>query len=203
MLIFLPIPTWEHIAGAQRKWVSVLCGHFLPLVLLTCAAEGWGLVKWGKPRGKLDHRVLFTPGEAVVYEVAVALLFVAVVFILARQVKALGDTFHGRNSFGQAFAVAGYGMSPILLLRFLDMLPAVSPWITWGIGVTLAAATLYHGLPLILRPDPPHALGLYLMTCLLLVLVTGLARFVTAWYLQGRFVKVDAWVGAIAERLPF
>ena len=38
-----------------------------------------------------------------------------------------------------------------------------------------------------MEPDPSHAFGLYLMSALLLVLVSGLVRFVTAAYLGGKF----------------
>lgn len=54
-----------------------------------------------------------------------------------------------------------------------------------------------------MMPDPPHAFGLYLMNSLLLILITGLARFVTAWYLSGHFKPVEGLISAIAKRLPF
>jgi len=60
---------------------------------------------------------------------------------------------------------------------------------------------LYQGVPRMMEPDPPHAFGLYLMSSLLLLFITGLARFVTAWYLQGKFLTVDAFVTSLAERL--
>ena len=40
-------------------------------------------------------------------------------------------------------------------------------------------------------PDPSHAFGLFFMSALLLVLITGLVRFVTAAYLQGKFPKLQ------------
>jgi hypothetical protein len=203
LLIFLPVPTWEHIAVAQRKWVSIFLTYFLPLLLLVSVAEGYGLAHWGKPRGKIPHRVILSVSQAVIYEIALAILTVVTVFILARLIKALGETFHGRHSFNQAFSVAAYGLSPLLFLRFFDMFPIISPWLTWTVGVVLAAATLYSGLPIVMKPDPPHAFGLYLMSMFMLVFVSGLARFLTAWYLQGRFTKLDALVSEITSRLSF
>ena len=197
LLIFLPAPTWEHIASAQRKWTSILITYFVPLVLFVSLLEGYGLVRWGKPRGRIPHRVLFSAHEAVVYEVAMVLLSILSVLIFAQLIKALGETFHGRHSFRQAFTVAAYGMGPLLLFRIFDMLPGVSPWLTWSIGVVLAMGTLYSGLPIVMRPDPPHALGLYLMSSLMLAFVTGLVRFVTAWYLAGKFTKLDSLVSMI------
>src|SRR4029079_3236684 len=132
--------------------------------------------------------------QAVTYELAMVLITVGIVFILAVLIKSLGETFHGRHSFHQAFTVAAYGLSPLLLFRLLDAFPRLSPWLTWAIGIFLAAAILYTGLPIVMQPDPPHALGLYLMTSFMLIFVTGLARFLTAWYLQGKFAKLDALV---------
>jgi Yip1 domain len=201
LLIAFPIPTWERIAAAKRKWPMVLFFYFLPFLLLTCLAEGYGLVQWGKPRGRIPRDVQFSVPQAVIYEVAITLLTIGVVFLLAMLIKSLGETFHGRHSFNQAFTVAAFGLGPMLLFRLLDAFPRVSPWLSWVIGIFLVLAILYTGLPIVMQPDPPHALGLYLMTSMMVVFVTGLARFVTAWYLQGKFPKLDALVSSIISHL--
>ncbi len=79
----------------------------------------------------------------------------------------------------------------------------MSPWVTWTIGIVLSIGVLYQGIPRMMEPDPPHAFGLYLMSAVLLCLITGLERFVTAWYLQGKFVKLDSVISNLAARLPF
>jgi uncharacterized membrane protein YedE/YeeE len=88
-------------------------------------------------------------------------------------------------------------------MRIFDMFPGISPWVTWAIGVFLAAGILYKGLPRVMQPDPPHAFGLYLMSVLLLSLVTGLARFVTTWYLKGKFPALETMISKIASLLHF
>jgi len=85
----------------------------------------------------------------------------------------------------------------------LDALPGMSPWVTWPIGIILSIGVLYQGIPRMMEPDPPHAFGLYLMSAFLLIFITGLARFVTAWYLQGKFAKLDSVISGLAARLPF
>jgi hypothetical protein len=75
----------------------------------------------------------------------------------------------------------------MFLLRVLDAFPAVSPWISWMVGIILSVVTLYHGLPRVMLPDPPHAFGYYVSTAFLLFFLTGLIRFLTAWYLQGKY----------------
>jgi hypothetical protein len=191
LLIFKPIPAWERIAVAQRKWVQVLTLFLLPMLVISCAVEGFGLVHWGKPRGRMAHITPLSIPQASLFEIAQLIVSLAVVWIGAKLIKSLGETFHGRHSFSQAFNVAAYGLSPLYLLRLLNVFPSVSPWVTWGIGIVLAAAILYHGLPRVMLPDPPHTFGLYLMSVVLLAMISGLACFLTTWYLEGRFTRLD------------
>jgi len=85
----------------------------------------------------------------------------------------------------------------------LDAFSGVPPWVSWSIGIILSIGVLYQGVPRMLEPDPPHAFGLYLMSGLLLLLITGMARFVTAWYLEGKFTGLEVLISNLAARLPF
>ena len=192
LLIFRPVATWEGIVAAQRRWVSLLIGYLLPMLLLVAVVEGYGLMHFGKMRGQIPHLTLFSPSETIFYETAQFLLSLIIVFLAAHLIKSLGETFHGRHTFNQTFTVAVYALSPLFLLRLFDMFTGMSPWFTWIVGIALSIATLYHGLPRVMLPDPPHALGLYLSSSVLLLLVTGLTRFITAWYLAGKFPRLDA-----------
>jgi hypothetical protein len=126
-----------------------------------------------------------------------------VIFMGANLLKSIGETFHGRHTFTQAFATVAYSLGPLFLLRLLDAFQGVSFWVSWSIGIILTVAVMYHGVPRMMEPDPSHAFGLYLMSALLLVLVTGLVRFVTGSYLQGKFPVLQQFVTETAARLPF
>ena len=115
----------------------------------------------------------------------------------------MGATFHTRNTYQQAFTVVAYALSPFFLLRFLDAFTPISPWVSWGIGIFLALAALYHGVPQVMQPDPPQAFGLYLTTSMLLFFMTGVMGYIVASYLQGKFTKLDTLVSALGQRLPF
>jgi len=200
LLIFEPFATWERIWRARRGVAFVLFLYLLPTLVLISAAEGYGLHHWGWAR-ELGPRRSYTRGEVIIFEVAQFLLLVGIVLIGARLIKSVGETFHGRHTFTQCFTLVAYGLSPLFLLHLLNAVKDISPWITWAIGIILSIAVLYQGVPRMMEPDPPHAFGLYLMSSLLLLFVTGLARFLTAWYLQGKFLTVDAFVTRLAERL--
>lgn len=187
LLILEPIATWEKISRAKRGLAFVLGTYLVPFLVLTCAAEGYGLMRWGKIQGQVPRLRHFTLGEALFYEVACFALSLFVIFICSRIVQSIGTTFHSRHSFSQAFATVAYGLGPLLWLRFLDGFPGVSPWVGWVLGICLSIAVLYHGVPRMMDLDPSHAFGVYLMSVLLLFLATGVTRFLTASYLQGKF----------------
>jgi hypothetical protein len=206
LLIFEPMATWDKILLARRGMVFILLFHLLPLLLLTSACEGYGLIHWGKYRGQMQEVAQlrpFTRGEAVLFEASYLFLSLVVVFAGAKMVKSIGETFHGRHTYAQAFSAVAYGLSPLFLFRVLDAFPGVNPWITWSVGILLSIVALYHGVPRMMEPDPTHAFGLFLMSALLLVLISGLLRFVTWWYLVGRLAKVEAVISDLAARLPF
>ncbi len=203
LLIFEPMATWERIFRAHRSLVFILAVYLLPLLVVTSAGEAYGLVHWGKWQGQVEHLKKFSVGEAVIFEAAQVLLSLLMVFIGAQLTKAIGETFHGRHTYTQAFTTVAYGLSPLFFLRLLDAFSGVPPWVSWSIGIILSIGVLYQGVPRMLEPDPPHAFGLYLMSGLLLLLITGMARFVTAWYLEGKFTGLEALISNLAARLPF
>lgn len=203
LLIFDPLATWEGIYLARRTMTSVLLIYLLPFLLLIAVDEGYGLVHWGKHQGELDMVKKFTVGEAVVIEAGQLLLSLVVVLVGAQMLKSIGETFHGRHTFAQAFTTVVYGLSPLFLLRLLDAFTGVDPRVSWGIGIVLSIAVLYYGVPRMMEPDPPHAFGLYLMSSLLLLLITGIMRYATAKCLKGEFSKLQDIVTDLAARLPF
>ena len=191
LLVVQPFETWERIFRAQRSLNFVLWRFLIPLLLLASLAEGYGLHRWCKWQQDALRLKRFEVGEAVVFEVVQVVLGLMMVFIAAWLLKLLGETFHGRHSMQQTFTVAAYGLGPMFLMRVFDAVPALSPWITWPVGICLSVGVLYQGIPRVMMPDPPHAFGLYLMSSVLLIVLTGLTRFVTAWYLQGYFQPVE------------
>jgi hypothetical protein len=160
-------------------------------------------VEWGRQQWDSGQVKIFSFGEMAVYEIVQSLMTLAVVFICAHIVKALGNASYNRHSFVQGFTVAACGLSPLFLLRMLDVSPAINPWLTWGVGILLCAATLYQGVPRVMQPDPSQAFGLYFMCLVLFAMVTGLERFVTVWYLAGRMPPFKEIISHFTRHLPF
>jgi hypothetical protein len=202
-LIMDPGATWERIILARRSLGQILATYLLPMLLIVAFVEGFGLAYWGKKQPMFGIVRNFPVGEVVVFEILQLLLTLVIVFICTRLVEMIGETFHGRHTYTQAFTMVAYGLSPMFLLHLLDVFPRMNPWIPWVIGIMLSAAILYQGAPRVMLPDPPHAFGLYLVSVILLTMTTGLARVITAWYLQGKILPVQTFISNLASHLPF
>jgi hypothetical protein len=208
LLVLDPAGGWDAIVLRKRSWPMILIRYLVPLWLIAFVAEGYGLVHWGKPRGVIAglKPKPFSNSEALIFELLQLVLMAVVVFVGAKLIKALGETFHGRNSFPQAFTVTAYGLGPFFSLRVLDMFPGVSSWAYWAVwvaGMFLSFMILYHGIPRVMLPDPPHAFGLYLTSCVFLAMVSGFMRFLSYWYLMGKIGKLDALIAQIIAHVPF
>jgi hypothetical protein len=191
LLLLEPVRTWEQIALAERNVRSVLLTHVLPLLLLTSVAEAAGMMQWADWRGDVMKIKTLTLPQAVGFQIVQLVVNLTLLFLGAKMLKNLGETFHGRHSYLQAFTAVAYGLGPFWTLRFLDAFPSVSPWVTYALGMILTIVVLYHGIPRTMMPDPPQAFGLYIVGSLLLVLTAGLGRFLVVWLQQGRFTGFE------------
>lgn len=127
----------------------------------------------------------------MVIEAAQSLLLVGMVFLEPTRPRALPARFIGRHTYRHAFTAVAYGCAPLLTLRLGDMSASLNPWIPWAVGMVLTISVLYYGLPCILKPDPPHAFGLFFMTSLTLVVINGVLRLTSTYYFLGRFPELE------------
>jgi hypothetical protein len=195
LLIFRPVQTWGGIDAANRSIAYVLCLHLLPLILLTSFAEGYGLMEWGRTHKDEVTRVKkYDLKEAIVIESAQTLVYLGLAFLGAFTAKNYAATFHRRSTFRQAFTAVAYGLAPMILFRLGDLANGLNAWVPWAAGMVLTIAVLYLGLPCLLKPDPPHAFGLYVMTSLTLVVMFGLYRLITWQFFLGKFPALEKFI---------
>ncbi|HXF11239.1 MAG TPA: Yip1 family protein, partial [Desulfuromonadaceae bacterium] len=188
-LIFEPIAAWDRAARRSLKFTVLF--YFVPMLLIVGAAEMFGLMEFGRMQTSLIGVKKFAFSEALAAEAAQMGLMVLIMLIATYVVKSLGETFHGKHNYTQAATVVIYGLSPVFLFRLLDLFPNINLLIPWGIGIMLTIKILYYGVPRVMQPDPPHALGLYFMTSLLLTMITAAERFVVSGYLAGKYRPVS------------
>lgn len=189
LLIFDPSRTWEAIKNEQHSVGRISVSFFIPILLLASVGEGLGLINLGVEKGAIVERLIKPPLELVLrYEVVQAVLTLLVVYGGAAALKAIGASFHRRHAYTECFTTLAYSISPLLLLRILDGVPAMHTWACYGIGIFLSLTLLYRAIPFIMRPDPSSALGLFLFCSFLLVGGTALAHFVATQVLEERIL---------------
>lgn len=193
-LIFEPGVAWDRIAQSRRGLVYIFATYLLPIILLTSAAEGWGLAHWGKWQPKFQMVKSFTDGTIITFETIQVLLLLAMVLGSALILLKVSQTFHGRHTYLQSFTTIAYGLSPMFLAHFLDAAPNVSPWVSWGLGLAVSVWILYQGIPRVLQPDPTHAFGLYLSAIVVIILTSGVVRAMTGLYLLGNVDFHHSWL---------
>jgi hypothetical protein len=192
--IFSPVEGWHRAAEAGRSAGRFILLHLVPLILIGCAAEGYGMLKWGKRIGDFGAVRDYAQPEVIRYQALWFAVLLAVVVLSAMATRVMGNTFHTRQTFQQTLTLTTIGLGPIFLLRALDALPAMNPWIAWGIAAVLVMAVLYQGVPAVMSPDPAHAIGLYFSTAIVLVMASGVGRLLMVGVLQGRIPGLAEWV---------
>ena len=185
LLMFDP-KVWDRLARAQRGVKQIFSTYLLPLLVTVSVVEGAGLKHWGKWQPGVGVLRKFTTGEVLLFEVGQLLLTLAAVFVCAHLVKILGETFHDRLTYKSAFTVVSFTLGPIFLLRLLNALPMMNPWVPWAIGFALSIWFYYQGLPRVVKPDPSHAFELYMISSMVLFAITGLVCLITALCLRGQ-----------------
>jgi len=202
-LIFEPVAAWNRVVQSRRSVLFILFFYLLPMLLAVAGVESWGLVTLGKWQPVFQKiRGFQLPEhlrEVATIETTQLLLALASVFIAAYVIKTVSGTFRGDCTFQQAFVLVAYGLSPMFLLRLLDVLPRMNPLVSWTIGIILSIWVLYQGVPRVLMPDPTHAFGLYLSTVIIIVLTSSLARLLPALYVLGLVDFHHSW---LTHRFP-
>jgi hypothetical protein len=196
-LIFDTEDAWDRVAQSHRSLLFIVMFYLLPMMVIVGVAEGYSLVEWGHG----DKIKPLTREDAAIAEAVDMLLIGVAIAICAYTIKALSETFRGPETYTRAFKVVVYGLSPLFLLRLLNVVPQMPVWLPWALGMMLCLKILYTGIPQVMRPDPPHAFGLFLMSAFLLVIVLGLERFITAGYLAGQFKPIGQVVQQIIHHI--
>jgi hypothetical protein len=190
-LIVSPFKTWTKVATEQRSASLILFLSFLPLLAVCVGAETYSLLQWGERRGELGHLVKVSQPVAMRYAGAQISLLLTCSLFGAFSLQAIAQSFNLAATFRQAFTAIAYGISPIVLGRLLDAVPAMNTWVCWGIGAMVSLSVLYHGVALILKPDQTKGFGL-LVSVMVVILSTGVAHFVTLAVLHEKVLAVSS-----------
>ena len=187
-LLFSPEAEWQKAALKPPHVVTVLLISLLPLMAATLAVEGYSLAKYGEIFGDIGTRPV-SVDRAIKYEVFYGLASLLVIFIGAKLLMNVGQSFNLTAPFSVCFVLIAFGYSPIFLGRLLDALPRINTWICWAVGVALSLRILYHGVAWWLKPEQTKGFGLFLVSFVYIVVLSALVHFASIQVLQGKFLK--------------
>lgn len=202
LLIFSPSRTWNNIVKAGRGWAYSTFIYFLPLFGTWAFLDGWGLYRLGQQqlaKGMVINR--FTLDRVLAFEFFQVGLMFLLVSISAFCISEFGNACHRRIHFRQSLLLLIHSMGPLLVIQFFDTFPELNVWIVWMIGLGLSLGALYHGLPRILKPDVPSAMGLFVSSAVIFTLLMFVGRFLTYLYIAGDFKLLDHWLDVLLQQL--
>ena len=202
MLIFEPTDTWDKIVLAQRKAVTVFFLHLLPMMILSLGFEAFALAHWGEERSLGGSLTRVSIQSAQNYAITHFVLLLVVVFLGARILEKIAQSFRTPSTYSQCFIALAYSLSPLFLGHVLDAWYFIETWVCWALGATLSVAVLYQGLPRLLQPDSTVALGIYIVSSVLILILTAAEHYVAWLVLHGDIpVSIPPLVSAVASLL--
>ncbi len=187
-LLFAPSKTWERMALKPPNAATIVLISLLPLMAITFAVEGYGLLRLGESVGEMGQ--IHLPIERVIryvgfYAIASFVVIFAGTFLL----KSVAESFGVICTFGGCFVLMACGFMPIFLLRMPDAIPKINTWICWAVGAVLSVRILYHGVALWLKPEQTKGFGLFLVSVVYTFVLSGLVHFAAVQVLHGRLLK--------------
>jgi hypothetical protein len=188
-LIFGADKEWEKMGLNPPNATLVFLFSLLPLLAVSLAVEGWGLLKFGEYHRDLMQQVRVPEARVIKYVVFYAITSLTVITVGSFLLNTVGQSFNLQSRFGNWFVLMGYGYAPIFLLRIADAFPRINTWVCWGIAVFLSLRILYHGVAHWLKPEQTKGLGIFMICVIYIVILSGLVHFASIQVLKGRFLR--------------
>jgi hypothetical protein len=187
-LIFAGPATWLKICETRWGVLKVLLLMVFPLLLSSSLVEGYVLLRWGEAQGEFHRVTLFSQDTILRYELGQLGLWLVMLFGGAKLVQWEAEGFRCMPGYAACFRMVAYGLSPLLLMRFVSAVPAISPWFGWALGVGLMVRVLYHGVGMALEPEQCSGFGLFLMVAISLVILSGASQAFGGVLLHGKLL---------------
>jgi hypothetical protein len=183
-----PEATWQKTALKPPHSVGVLLLSILPLMVVTLGVEVYALSRFGAVFGEIGRQPVGLD-RALKYGVFYGVASLTVIFIGAALLKNVGSSFNLTASYSNCFVLMAFAYGPIFMLRMLDGYPEINTWICWAVGVGLSMRILYHGVAWWLKPEQTKGFGLFIMSFIYILVLSGLVHFASIQVLKGRLLK--------------
>ena len=184
-LFFSPFATWQKIAIAKKGVAFTALLYLAPLLLLVCASECYALVVLSEKDSLFSHMKL-PLDRAIRVEVCQWIAGMILVFIAAKMIRWIGESFNFYPPFERCFTLAAYGLGPFFMAHFLNCIPGMNPWITAAIGIFGCIYVLYQGTGVVLEPEQTKGFGLYIMIAILFSMLSAMMHILWMMAIQGK-----------------
>jgi uncharacterized membrane protein YidH (DUF202 family) len=201
LLIFDPGNEMDKVVARGESGWFVLFMRFLPVVLLVSVVQSLAMVHWGKYQSAIRGIKHFTPTEGVAYGIFEVMVSILVVLISAFFLQSGMKAFGKEATFERALVTMGYGLLPLVCVKILNVIPWMTPWIPWAMGVYFAWRVLYRAVPRVMKPEHAYALGVFIMAATIATLCTGAACMTRFLAMEGKFAWWDSIVAFVGNLL--
>jgi hypothetical protein len=178
--------SWTKIAQAQPGYLFIIFVHLLPLIAITLGLEGYAMTRLGEGRTITGDIIPVTQTQALAFIICSAGLNFLMILVASKLVQHVAKSFHTMLSYLACFRLLAYTLSPLFLLHLLDALPGAPTWVCYAIGILLSVGVLYLGIPILMRPDPAKAMGIYLIAAVPLIVLSGFVHFLSIQVLHNQ-----------------
>lgn len=188
-LLIAPGKTWERMALKQTNAFTILLISLLPLMAVTLAVEAYGLLNFGEVVGGIGKQLRLSEERVIRYVAFYAIASLIVIVTGSLLLKSVAESFNVNATFGACFVLIACGFMPIFIMRIFDAIPQINTWICWAVGAALSIRILYHGVALWLKPEQTKGFGLFLVSVIYSIVLSGFVHFAAVQVLHGRLLK--------------
>ena len=195
LLLVAPSWTWERITKSNKGYFFILVTHLFPLFAAAAFVQGWSLQKYGRWQPHFHLTKTYTHLGVIHFESAQMVLWLLMIFVSALLVWLATENFHGRVPYlRRLHSRHPASSSPFFLAHMLNVFHSINPFVPWLLGIGGVVWILYQGIPRGLNSVPVHSFGIYLTTCMIVFMISGMVTALTALYLLGYIDFQNSWV---------
>lgn len=200
-LVWAPATAWERIVQEKKSLGLVFIGYFFPMMVLAALGEAFTLAHWRTWTAGSHGVMRFNVGELVVFETIRSALTCVIIGVSAHVMWLLREPFYGRYNYAQALMLVMYSLSPMFLFRVLTGISQISLWVSWGVGIYFSLRIFYYGVGCVAKTDPRKRHGLYLLSSLVIIGLTGAQCYVLIQFLSRRGLSINNFIFDCAAKL--
>jgi Yip1 domain len=200
-LVWDPATVWERIVQERKSLGLVFLAYFFPMMILGALGEGITLEHWRTWTAGTHGVMRFNFGQIVVFETIRSVMTCVITGVSAYVIWLLREPFYARYNYREALMLVMYSTCPMLLCQVLTGVPQISLWLSWAVGVYFSLRIFYPGVRGLAKTDPGSATGLYLLSSLLIIALTGAQRYMLIECLSGRGSSINNFIYDFAAKL--